>query len=339
MCVRSRLIPGRVALVFVLVLTFAAAANAYTVVMRDGRRVEIPARFELTKSTLTYEVSTGIQITLQLAAIDIAATEKANNESPGGFLKRLESNSVATAAPKSATRTITNRDLESTAQRRRASESAYDKRRRELGLPSVEESRRRAAAESEIISAQLQENRAVEAESETYWRTRAAELRTEIAAVDSQLNYYRRQLEESPFPNTTSSYATVITGIGFGMGSGRVGTFGRNRSFGSVHTPRPGVFVAPASPRTIGTMPRGQVNRNPFAFPRFPRANSPIPNFGFAYYGPPAGVTFPWDLNDRSDLITQFNQLAATRAGLAARWRELEDEARRAGAPPGWLRP
>ena len=32
-------------------------------------------------------------------------------------------------------------------------------------------------------------------------------------------------------------------------------------------------------------------------------------------------------------------QLNAARAGLSARWRELEDEARRAGAPPGWLRP
>jgi hypothetical protein len=41
----------------------------------------------------------------------------------------------------------------------------------------------------------------------------------------------------------------------------------------------------------------------------------------------------------QGDLITRFNELAAARAALLARWRELEDEARRAGAQPGWLRP
>ena len=41
---------------------------------------------------------------------------------------------------------------------------------------------------------------------------------------------------------------------------------------------------------------------------------------------------------ERSELITRFNDLAAARAGLNARWRELEEEARRAGVPPGWLR-
>jgi len=43
--------------------------------------------------------------------------------------------------------------------------------------------------------------------------------------------------------------------------------------------------------------------------------------------------------NERSELITRFNELAAARAGLSARWRELEEEARRAGVAPGWLRP
>jgi hypothetical protein len=41
---------------------------------------------------------------------------------------------------------------------------------------------------------------------------------------------------------------------------------------------------------------------------------------------------------ERSELITRFNELAGARAGFNARWRELEEEARRAGVPPGWLR-
>lgn len=56
-------------------------------------------------------------------------------------------------------------------------------------------------------------------------------------------------------------------------------------------------------------------------------------------YGVPIGsITQPFDLSERNMLVTRFNELAAARAGLSARWRELEDEARRAGAPPGWLR-
>jgi hypothetical protein len=42
---------------------------------------------------------------------------------------------------------------------------------------------------------------------------------------------------------------------------------------------------------------------------------------------------------ERNELISRFNELSITRAGLNARWRELEEEARRAGAAPGWLRP
>jgi hypothetical protein len=42
---------------------------------------------------------------------------------------------------------------------------------------------------------------------------------------------------------------------------------------------------------------------------------------------------------DRTILLTRLHELESVRAGLEARWRLLEDEARRAGAPPGWLRP
>lgn len=74
---------SRLGLILVFVFMMAVTANAYTVVMRSGRRIEIPSGFVMTASTLTYEVSPGIQITLQVAAIDIPATEKVNNEQPG----------------------------------------------------------------------------------------------------------------------------------------------------------------------------------------------------------------------------------------------------------------
>src|ERR1700749_4847197 len=48
----------------------AGAASAYTLVMRSGRRVEIPNTFTLSKSTLTYETAPGIQVSVQLVSID-----------------------------------------------------------------------------------------------------------------------------------------------------------------------------------------------------------------------------------------------------------------------------
>src|SRR4051812_37146624 len=141
-----------------LVLLFAIAASAYTLVFRNGNRVEIPSDFILTHTTLTYEISPGFNKTLSLILIDIAATERANKEAPGGFYKHQEeeaSNTTTTTtttatAPEPvqrAARTLTNTDLASIRERRIASEQAYEKRRKEMGLPTVEQTRRRQEAE------------------------------------------------------------------------------------------------------------------------------------------------------------------------------------------------
>lgn len=41
---------------------------------------------------------------------------------------------------------------------------------------------------------------------------------------------------------------------------------------------------------------------------------------------------------ERDVLVLRYNELQTQRAGMMARWRALEDEARVAGAQPGWLR-
>ena len=335
-------------------LTVSLVANAYTVVMRGGKRIEIPPYFIVTNSTLTYEVSPGVQITLATAAIDIAATEVANNELPGSFLRRIhpvvrESNAraeeeVLPRPANSSVRTITNRDLESTAQRRRASESAYENRRKQLGLPSVEESRRQAAAESALIMEQLAETRAADRESESYWRARASALRTETAELDAEVNYVRTQLDETAFANWNGSFTTVTSAVPFGaFGSfGSPGQFGRV-GFGRPNMHRPRVFAPPRNgPQLTGQVgfdrgaTRGRVFINPLGFRRSHSGSLPL----FAPDLTILGSTSAYDPSvERNWLITRFNELAATRAGLSARWRELEDEARRAGAPPGWLRP
>src|SRR6266567_4566237 len=105
-----------------LLLMLAIAASAYTLVLRNGQRIEIPSEFTLTKTTLTYEISPGFNKTMQLILIDVAATERANNEAPGSFFKHTEDLPVATPPTPPATRTLTNRDLTAVRQRRIESE-------------------------------------------------------------------------------------------------------------------------------------------------------------------------------------------------------------------------
>lgn len=338
---------GRIVSAFVFLCVVTATVNAYTVIMRGGRRIEIPSKFVVTTSTLTYEVSAGVQVTLNLAAIDIAATETANNELAGSLLRRvtkeatvshLHADQDASATPASTLplrHTVTNSDLESSRRRRLESESAYERRRKELGLPSVEESRRQAALESDSIATELEPTRTSERESESYWRARATELRTEIAALDAQIRFVRSQLDEPLYSGLNGSFASVTSFVPFVS----FGNSGRHISFGSRGV-RPLVFGPPRngaqlSGRVVfgGGASRGQVLLNPR---RFDRSRQ----FGLPLFGWPNTVAWqPYDISERSQLITQFNELGAARAGLSARWRELEDEARRAGAPPGWLRP
>ena len=70
-----------------LVLMFTFTASAYTLVFRDGRRIDISSEFTLTRTTLTFEVSPGFNQTVLLTIVDIPATERANNESAGSFFK------------------------------------------------------------------------------------------------------------------------------------------------------------------------------------------------------------------------------------------------------------
>jgi hypothetical protein len=331
----------------VLLLLFVCTASAYTIVMRGGKRIEIPARFQLTATTLTYEAGPEIQITLQLAAIDILATEKANNETAGSFLRRVGATGSGIqlqTEPAPARRTITNRDLESSLARRRQSEVAYEKRRQELGLPSAAESRRRAEIESVQIQTELGTTRAVEKESEGYWRARASALRTEMAAIDAELNYLRVRLEDLPqLASGFTSFSVLpffTSGVSFGNGGfgSRFPHNGGPRQLSIYGAPQSGSrLTARVGVGFGGSYTRGQGWGNNGAFRR---SRSFGVGFPFPIVSSVGAFGSGYDYSyERSALITHFNNLAATRAGINARWRELEDEARRAGAPPGWLRP
>ena len=197
-----------------------SAVNAYTVVMRDGRRVEIPNEFSVTNSTLTYEVGSGIQITIQLATVDVAATEQANGQ-PGGSLLLKASAPPKVAEPAvqprpRAQRSITNKDLEVYTRTRIQNELAYEKQRQELGLPSAEERRQELAAIEERTQEVLR-RRSQEMESEENRRSRENLLRAEMAAMQAQINFGRRGFDDLP---PAYSFGAFSTGIPFGTVGG-----------------------------------------------------------------------------------------------------------------------
>ena len=352
---------GRMVSVFLLIFMLVVSANAYTVVMRGGRRIEIPSQFVVNGATLTYETAPGFQITLQMTAIDIAATERANNEPPGSLMRRAqltpqsaqqpdEEITAQTARGTEARKTITNRELQAAMQRRRESEVAYENRRKQLGLPSVADSRKQAAVDSELMAVELEQRRVAKGESEAYWRERATALRTEIAVLDAEIAWIGSQLDEGAFPSNGLGNASISTVTSIDP-FGTFGNLGRrsSRTYGDGRLNRRGmdgrgVFVGPG--QNTRTRDRGRFGRGAR------RGRGPLD--GFIYARPGYGGQFPtypgvgiinptepaYDYSyERSALITQFNELAAERAGMNARWRQLEEEARRAGAQPGWLRP
>ena len=205
-----------------------SVVNAYTVVMRDGRRVEIPNEFTVTNSTLTYDVGNGMQITIQLNTVDIGATERANAEAQGSFLLKANAPKapVEQAGRAGAKRSITNGDLEKYRRARVESENEYENRRRELGLPSLEERRREVAA---IEDRTVEQVRSMRAQEEAYWRSRADAARAEMAASEAQFESSRQRSDELPWPYSFGGFPGFwpIDGVGFGIGAGPFNRFRR----------------------------------------------------------------------------------------------------------------
>src|SRR5689334_17048863 len=182
---RKRSLTGRVLVLALVLVVGGISASAYTVVMRDGRKVQIPDTFTVTNSTLTYEAGDDIQVTIQLNTVDIAATERANREAKGAFLSRATPMQLLVGpAPQAqrgrAARSITNADLETYRRARVQGEQDYERSRKELGLPSMEERRREAQAIQERTLEQVRNMRQQQQlEEEAAWRNRAQLFRME----------------------------------------------------------------------------------------------------------------------------------------------------------------
>ncbi|MFL6208116.1 MAG: hypothetical protein ACJ74W_04660 [Pyrinomonadaceae bacterium] len=320
-----------------LICLLTGPVSAYTIIMRGGRRIEAPANFVVTQTALTYEAAPGLNVTLQLAQIDIAATERINNEPPGSLLRRAYSAPVLPppAARRQATRTLTNRELEPARRARLEAERVEDERRKALGLPSLADERRSAEAEAKALHEFALRQEAEQAQVENYWRGRAQALRTEMGALDAEIDFLRGRLGESP-DYFAPSYGVVIT---------TVSPFFAPRTFpwhgapGSIDTSGFSTSTQLGGSVSIGGSTRGHI---------FFNQRSTSGTFQSRGTGPPGfstppvavlAVPFNYASADTVALRIRLTDLEAARAGLDARWQQLEDEARRAGALPGWLRP
>jgi hypothetical protein len=150
--------------------------------------------------------------------------------------------------------------------------------------------------------------------------------------VDSEINFLRARLVEFSDQTFYVPYATYGTygayanfrtrdsriSVGNGAGIGRAQP--QSQSAGTI-------AVTPPRNNSVGQRQYGYDRRNNHC--RFVPCNSTF------------GVTYPYNQYsyNGSANLARLNDLVLARTTLDAQWQILEDEARRAGAQPGWLRP
>jgi len=268
---RGRFLTARlssVVLAALLLFALPLGANAYTLVLRSGRRVQIPDAFKVTPSAVVYEASPGFTVTVWLSNVDAAATEKVNAEPAGSFARRIErerEGAVAASAQASSkpargavTKTVTNRELEPSRLRREAQEAEYERTRRERGLPSRRELQRRVEEQDQRLREWVRQ-----AEEER--------LAAEVQSLRTELTHVRRQLNglSQDLSRRDESYEPAFT------------TFTTPYVYPYVHP----YFYAPPV-QLIGVFPH--VRRGPFG-----RHGLGLPHFGTGRFGWPSAHTPP----------------------------------------------
>lgn len=331
-------IVSRMFFVFSFLLLFSVSINAYTLVMRGGGRVEIPDNFIVTTVGVSYTVGNGIGVTVQMTNIDIAATERANKETAGSFLSRItqvkktETQKQQPSSTQKPANTITNLDLNSYRVARERDEAAYEQNRAAMGFPSREELQKRNEEESQKLRAISEQQDQQEAQAESYWRNRANALRTEIYTLNAEIGYVRARINEEPTYTVFYSYIPP------------------RQNVNTPPLPTANVYepATPVRQRNVGV--NGSINfgggstQGSVGFYYQGSSASYYPNNGidafgyYPYYGfaPPFPVRY--QSYNRMQLVSRLQSLEQSRIGLLARWKLLEEEARRAGALPGWLR-
>lgn len=291
-----------------IALLLPLAAHAYTLVLKDGRRMEVRGEYRIVNDIAVFTLPEGNRFSVSLEKINIAETELANGVDQGDFVKNAVAPPKAGDQKASNSKTdedenpiqvssrsgqrLTNSDFER--YRVRREEMARDVQRRKAAAKGTSEEEPSPAtvqaAKDEEIAAKRRE---FEKSKEDYWRGRSRALLTkmrieeeQIITVSAQLEENRRSaLNQSP---SVSIYSPppryvypgiIIGGIPIGIGGGR----------------------------TTGGGSTVIVNQNP---------------------GQQRGLT----------LQERLTELQLQHQETLIQYEELLEEGRKAGALPGWLR-
>ncbi len=201
-----------------LVGCWSLTTPAYTVILKDGRRIEAQSNYRLVNNIAVLTLPDGRRTSISVANIDIAATEIANNQDAGGFVRQAgaplpivdttSGGAIASASKPRITRKLVNADFEVFRQRRESS----DKTRPKSSDPGP------ATAFTEVPAAKPVDERA----TERYWRDRANPLLTEIAVHEEMIALLQQQLSTLESNNRRNG-----TNLGIYQTPGTV-VFGRN---------------------------------------------------------------------------------------------------------------
>jgi hypothetical protein len=180
--------------VALLALGLAAPAQAYTLVMRGGDRVDIGDAYRLEGSRVAFAVPGGVR-TLDLAAVDLDATARLNGDTPSAFVARATRTTRATRATaqtaagtveREAAVTVTNADLEPYRVEREGRDAEFAARHPEF-----------AARGPESVHAPAPERggeRVLGGYTETEWRDQALALSDRVDAEKSQIDAIRDEV-------------------------------------------------------------------------------------------------------------------------------------------------
>jgi hypothetical protein len=205
-------------------------AQAYTLVLKDGRRIEVRNQYRLVNDIAVFTLPEGNRMSIAIEKINISETELANGDEPGMFVKNAtnppkvsekkgdsssgdqakndeEENPIAANGRPGAKR-LTNNDFER--YRVRREEMARDAARRNEAktgknpatVPTTEEEKTASAkpapqTESEKEAELLAKRRELEKSKEEYWRGRAKTLLTEARVLEEQIAVVQAQLEDN----------------------------------------------------------------------------------------------------------------------------------------------
>lgn len=293
----------RFLIAFSLVVLLPLIANAYTLVLKDGRRIEVKEKYRIVNDVVIFTLPEGNRFSISLDKINISATELANGVESGAFVKNTtEPEKIADKEATNKT-TIVDEDpiLASRPTARKITNSDFEKYRvrREEMMKDVA-NRASTKAESappvpdpaaEKDAAFLAQRREKEKNKEAYWRGRSKALLTELRVQEEQIASLEGEVENSRRIQTPPNVSVY-------------------------NAPAPYIYPGPGV--RIGGIPIG-IGGN---------VNS----------GSSVVVINQGQNNNGRSVQDRLMELRLRRQETIIRYQEMCEEARRDGALPGWLR-